>query len=182
MTENKLSKRISIDDSSLDEAAKLVESESGARLPAGLGGKVILLVALFWSLFQLWYASPYSLISSSFARPMHLAFAIFLAFLAYPAFKKSPQHKIPWQDWLFAYESLSTRPGIPNTADLVFAGVGMLMLLEATRRALGPPLMIVAAVFLIYTYFGPYFPEVISHRGASLERLLSHQWLTSEEM
>ena len=193
MTENKLSKRISIDDSSLDEAAKLVESESGARLPAGLGGKVILLVALFWSLFQLWYASPFSLISSSFARPMHLAFAIFLAFLAYPAFKKSPQHKIPWQDWLFAllgvaavtylifaYESLSTRPGIPNTADLVFAGVGMLMLLEATRRALGPPLMIVAAVFLIYTYFGPYFPEVISHRGASLERLLSHQWLTSE--
>lgn len=193
MTENKLSKRISIDESAADEAARLVESESGARLPAGLGGKIILLVAFSWSLFQLWYASPFSLISSSFARPVHLAFAIFLAFLAYPAFKKSSQSKIPWHDWLlallgvasatylvFAYESLSTRPGIPNTTDLVFAGIGMLLLLEATRRALGPPLMVVAAVFLVYTYFGPYFPEVISHRGASLERLLSHQWLTSE--
>ena len=193
MTENNSSKRISIDDTSINEAERLVESESGSRLPAGLSGKLILLVALSWSLFQLWYASPFSLISSSFARPMHLAFAIFLAFLAYPAFKKSPQSRIPWHDWLlallgvasatylvFAYEALSTRPGIPNTADLIFAGMGMLLLLEATRRALGPPLMVVAAVFLIYTYFGPYFPEVISHRGASLERLLSHQWLTSE--
>ena len=193
MTENKLSKRISIDDSSVDEATKLVESESGSRLPANLGGKVILLVALSWSLFQLWYASPFSLMSSSFARPIHLAFAIFLAFLAYPAFKKSAQNKIPWHDWLFAllgvasamylvfaYEALATRPGIPNTTDLVFSGVGMLLLLEATRRALGPPLMVVAAVFLFYTYFGAYFPDVISHRGASLERLLSHQWLTSE--
>src|SRR5690554_500339 len=193
MTENNSSKRISIDDTSINEAERLVESESGSRLPAGLSGKLILLVALSWSLFQLWYASPFSLLSSSFARPMHLAFAIFLAFLAYPAFKKSPQSRIPWHDWLlallgvasatylvFAYEALSTRPGIPNTADLIFAGMGMLLLLEATRRALGPPLMIVAAVFLIYTYFGPYFPEVISHRGASLERLLSHQWLTSE--
>ncbi|WP_051610393.1 TRAP transporter permease [Marinospirillum insulare] len=192
MTENKNTKRISIDNSPT-EAAKFVESETGSRLPVGLSGKIILLVALSWSLFQLWYASPFSLISSSFARPMHLAFAIFLAFLAYPAFKKSPQTKIPWHDWLlailgvasatylvFAYEALSTRPGIPNTTDLIFAGVGMLLLLEATRRALGPPLMVVAAIFLIYTYFGPYFPEVISHRGASLERLLSHQWLTSE--
>lgn len=193
MAENKTSKRIVIDDASEDEAGKLVESENGSRLPIGLSGKIILLVALSWSLFQLWYASPFSLISSSFARPMHLAFAVFLAFLAYPAFKKSPQNRIPWHDWLlallgvasatylvFAYEALSTRPGIPNTADLVFAGMGMVLLLEATRRALGPPLMVVAAVFLIYTYFGPYFPEVISHRGASLERLLSHQWLTSE--
>lgn len=126
----------------MDEATKLVESESGSHLPAGLGGKVILLVALSWSLFQLWYASPFSLISSSFARPMHLAFAVFLAFLAYPAFKKSSKNKIPWHDWLFAllgvaatmylvfaYEALATRPGIPNTIDLVFTGMGILLLL-----------------------------------------------------
>ncbi|SFB89162.1 TRAP transporter, 4TM/12TM fusion protein [Marinospirillum celere] len=184
-------KSISIDEDK--ETKRLLETESGSRYPSGLSGKLILLVALSWSLFQLWYASPLSLMSSSFARPIHLAFAIFLAFLVYPAFKRSPQSRIPWHDWLFAiggalsalylvwaYDALSTRPGIPITTDLVFAGVGMLLLLEATRRALGPPLMVVAGVFLIYTYFGPYFPEVISHRGASLERLLSHQWLTSE--
>lgn len=193
MTDTKNKKSISIDHPSTDDAARLVAAESGSRIPSGLSGKLILLVALSWSLFQLWYASPFSLISSSFARPTHLAFAIFLAFLVYPAFKSSPQNRIPWQDWLFAiggaasalylvfaYDALATRPGIPITTDLIFAGMGMVLLLEATRRALGPPLMVVAGVFLIYTYFGPYFPEVISHRGASLERLLSHQWLTSE--
>lgn len=185
-------KSINIDES-VDKANQLVEAESGSRYPLGVSGKLILVTAFCWSLFQLWYASPFSLISSSFARPTHLAFAIFLAFLVYPAFKRSPQSRIPWHDWLFAaagaasafylvwaYDALATRPGIPITQDLVFAGVGMLLLLEATRRALGPPLMVVAAVFLAYTYFGPYFPEVISHRGASIERLLSHQWLTSE--
>ncbi|MDR9468243.1 TRAP transporter permease [Marinospirillum sp.] len=193
MVATKKQKSISIDSSSTEDAARLVAAESGSRNPPGSSGKLILLVALCWSLFQLWYASPFSLISSSFARPIHLAFAIFLAFLAYPAFKNSPQNRIPWHDWLFAlggaasalylvfaYDALATRPGIPITTDLIFAGMGMLLLLEATRRALGPPLMIVAGVFLIYTYFGPYFPDVISHRGASLERLLSHQWLTSE--
>lgn len=172
---------------------QMVEEEAGARLGTGLTNKVIIFVALAWAVFQLWYASPWSLLSSSSARPLHLVFAIFLAFLVYPAFKRSSIDKIPWYDWLFAilgaasayylvfaYEALSTRPGLPTVTDMVFASVGMLLLLEATRRALGPPLMLVASFFLIYTFFGPYFPEVISHRGASLERLLSHQWLTAE--
>jgi TRAP transporter 4TM/12TM fusion protein len=56
----------------------------------------------------------------------------------------------------------------------------MLLLLEATRRALGPPLMVVAAVFLLYTFGGPYMPDVIAHKGASLNKAMSHLWLTTE--
>ena len=56
----------------------------------------------------------------------------------------------------------------------------MLLLLEATRRALGPPLMIVAIVFLVYTFGGPYMPDVIAHKGQSLTKVMSHQWLTTE--
>jgi TRAP-type uncharacterized transport system fused permease subunit len=52
--------------------------------------------------------------------------------------------------------------------DLIVAVVGLIMLLEATRRALGPPLMVVATVFIIYTFFGPHMPDVIAHKGASL--------------
>ncbi|WLD59464.1 TRAP transporter permease [Salinispirillum sp. LH 10-3-1] len=171
----------------------LLESETGARNPGGITGAVIITVALAWALFQLWNASPWSLLSTTLARPIHLAFAIFLAFMMFPAFKRSRRDRIPIVDILLAlmasasslylvvnYEALAQRPGIPETADLVFAGMGLVLLLEATRRVLGKPLMVVAGVFLIYTYFGPYFPEVISHRGASVNRLLSHQWLTTE--
>lgn len=56
----------------------------------------------------------------------------------------------------------------------------MILLLEATRRALGPPLMVVAAVFLLYTFAGPHMPDVIAHKGASLNKAMSHLWLTTE--
>ncbi len=78
------------------------------------------------------------------------------------------------------YNELSGRSGAPTTPDLVTAVIGMLMLLEATRRALGPPLMIVAIVFLAYTFGGPYMPDVIAHKGQSLSKVMSHQWLTTE--
>lgn len=185
--------RIERDQTPNGKVDALLKSETGAREPKGLAGVVIVAVALAWALFQLWYASPFSLISSSYARPIHLAFAIFLTFTTFPMLKSAASHRVPWYDWLLAlmaaasalylvvfYQELSLRPGIPNSTDLWFAGIGMVLLLEATRRALGPPLMVVATVFLIYTFFGPYFPEVISHRGASINRLLSHQWLTTE--
>lgn len=176
-----------------DQLQQMLQSDSGARTPTGVSAWVLWAVPLAWSLFQLWYASPFSLMASSTARPIHLAFAIFLAFLAYPALKRSPQRYIPLLDWVFAvagacaalylvvfYDDLASRPGNPILQDLIMGGIGMILLLEATRRALGPPLMVVALVFLTYTLFGPYFPDVIAHQGASVQKLLTHQWLTSE--
>ncbi len=183
-----------------DDIQELVaQSDSGARSPRGFPGKLLWGVALAWALFQLWYASPlpflldFGVINDSKARAIHLAFAIFLAFTAYPALKRSPRFYIPVQDWIFAligafcasylvlFESeLAGRSGAPITLDIVVAVAGMLLLLEATRRALGPPLMVVAAVFLTYTFAGPYMPDVIAHKGASLNKAMSHQWLTTE--
>ncbi len=127
------------------------------------------------------------------ARSIHLAFAMFLSYTAYPTFKSSPRDYIPIQDWFVAlvaafcaaylfifYDQMSARPGIPTTLDLVVGVIGLILLLEATRRALGPPLMAVAAVFLVYTFFGPYMPEVIAHKGASLTKGMSHYWLSTE--
>ncbi len=177
----------------------VAESDSGARSVAGIPGKVLFLVPLIWALFQLWYASPLPFIfrmgvfNDTEARSIHLAFAIFLTFTAFPAFKKSARNVIPLYDWVMAlvgafcagyiylfYSQLSDRSGAPITIDLVIAGVGMVLLLEATRRALGPPLMVVALVFLCYTFFGPYMPDVISHKGASFNKTMSHQWLGTE--
>jgi TRAP transporter 4TM/12TM fusion protein len=184
------------EDLSIDYVA---EAETGARQPAGAVGKVLIYTALAWALFQLWVASPlpfmtHILLLNEFeTRAVHLAFAIFLAYTAFPALKSSPRDRIPLVDWGMAlvgcfcaaypaifYADLATRPGNPITMDIVVGVVGMLLLLEATRRALGPPLMVVAAVFLIYTFAGPYMPDVIAHKGASLSKGVGHYWLGNQ--
>ena len=182
------------------EAQDIVaQVDTGARHATGVAGKVLFGVPLAWSLFQLWYASPlpflfgFGVFNDTEARSIHLAFAIFLAFTAFPALRRSPRDYIPIQDWIFAllgafsaaylflfYSDLAGRSGAPTTFDLVVAVCGMLTLLEATRRALGPPLMIVALVFLTYTFGGQYMPDVIAHKGQSLQKVMSHQWLTTE--
>jgi TRAP transporter 4TM/12TM fusion protein len=178
----------------------LAEVETGARSPVGAVSKNILFfIPLIWTLFQLWYASPLPFIFNIFvfndteARSIHLAFAMFLSYTAYPTFKSSPRDHIPIQDWFVAlvaafcaaylfifYEQMSSRPGNPTSLDLVVGVIGLILLLEATRRALGPPLMIVAMVFLVYTFFGPHMPDVIAHKGASLSKGMSHYWLSTE--
>jgi len=178
----------------------IAESESGARNPTGaFPKKVLFAVPLIWTLFQLWYASPLPFIFNVFvlndteARAIHLAFAIFLSFTAFPTFKKSPKTYIPVQDWILGlvgafcaaylylfYTALSGRPGLPTTMDLFVSVLGLLLLLEATRRALGPPLMVVAAVFILYTFGGQFMPDVIAHQGASLSKGMSHYWLGTE--
>ena len=183
-----------------EEAQDIVAAaDTGGRNPVGPVGKILAGVALAWSLFQLWYASPLpfmfgiGVFNDTEARSIHLAFAIFLAYTAFPALKRSPRDRIPIQDWIFAlvgafcaaylflfYVELSGRPGAPVTFDLVVGVAGMLLLLEATRRALGPPLMVVAAVFLFYAFAGPHMPDVIVHKGVSLNKAMSHYWLATE--
>ncbi|MUK92428.1 TRAP transporter fused permease subunit [Aliivibrio fischeri] len=184
---------------SQDVQEMVAQSDTGARSPQGLSGRILWFVPLCWSLFQLWYASPlpfifdFGILNDTEARSIHLAFAIFLAFTAYPALKNSPRDRIPAVDWILAllgsfsaayiyifYTELAGRSGAPTTFDIVAAVMGMILLLEATRRALGPPLMIVAAVFLLYTFAGPHMPDVIAHKGASLNKAMSHLWLTTE--
>ncbi len=178
----------------------IAEVDTGARNPKGsVPKKVLFFVPLIWTLFQLWYASPlpfifnFFVLNSTEARAIHLAFAMFLAYTAFPTFKSSPKSYIPLQDWALAlvaafssaymflfYSAIAQRPGAPTTMDLVVAVIGLILLLEATRRALGPPLMVVAAVFLLYTFAGQHMPEVIAHKGASLTKGMTHYWLTTE--
>ena len=187
-----------------DELQDLVaSSDTGARNPGGGVAKLLAGIALAWSVFQLWIASPLPfmvtdiipVLNNTETRSIHLAFAIFLAFMAYPALKRSPRDRVPLQDWVFAivgayaagylflfYGELSDRPGAPIEMDLWIAGIGMVALLEATRRALGPPLMIVALVFLGYVFFGDstVIPDAIRWKGASFAKAMGHQWLTTE--
>ena len=184
-----------------EELQELVAStDAGARNPAGAVGTLLAVVAIVWSVFQVVLASPLAnyilpgdLINNS--RQIHLAFAIFLAFMAYPALKSSPRQYIPIQDWVMAlagafislygfffYEKIVNAGGLADDTDKWFALVGLILLFEAARRALGPAMAIIATVFLAYVFFGSseWVPEVIRWKGASLKKAMSHMWITSE--
>ena len=177
----------------------VAEADTGGRKPTGLPAQIVLWVAIFWSLFQLWYASPlpfvfgFAIFNDTEARAIHIGLALFLAYTAYPAFASSPRKYIPTVDWVLAlagafagsylflfYNEVAMRPGQPNTMDLVTAGAGILLLLEATRRSLGLPMVFVAGFFILFTFAGPYMPEALQHKGTSLSRFLTHQWLVTE--
>lgn len=191
-----------IDENQPDVEDLIAESDTGARAPVGAVSKNVLWgVPLIWSLFQLWIASPLPFIlgvgvwNDTQTRAIHLAFAVFLAFTAYPTLKSSPRKYIPVQDWLLAlvsagtaayiwlaYAGISARTGAPSQTDIIVAVVGIVLLMEAARRSLGLPLMGVAVFFLSYVFFGSWdgLPEVVQWKGASLEKAMSHMWLTTE--
>ena len=180
-------------------AEELIAQDVGARLPVGPMSWIIAGLALIWSLFQLWIASPlpFSLgigvLNDTETRSIHLAFAILLAYLVFPAMRSSPRDRVPLADialglvgaavasYLFImYEQLAQRPGNLTTMDFAVACVGIPLLLEAARRALGPALAVIAIVFLAYSLAGPWMPSLLAHRGVSLHALANHQWITTE--
>jgi TRAP transporter 4TM/12TM fusion protein len=177
----------------------VAEADTGGREPVGFTGKLIFAIAIGWSLFQIWYASPlpfvlgWGVLNDTEARSLHLGIALFLAFLCYPGWRRASRSTVPFYDWLLAiagafagmyfilyYAELATRPGQPILIDKITATVGLALLLEATRRAVGLPMTILALLFLAYILLGRHLPDVLAHKGASWDRMLSHQWLTTE--
>ena len=184
-----------------EELQDLVAStDAGARNPAGSVGMLLAIVAVVWSVFQVVLASPLAnyvlpgdLINNS--RQVHLAFAVYLSFMAYPAFKSSPRNYIPIADWILGlagaiialygfifYQKIVDAGGLADDVDKWFALAGLLILFEGARRALGPAMAIIATVFLAYVFFGSsdWVPDVIRWKGASLKKAMSHMWITSE--
>ena len=186
--------------------SKINEDLSPTKNLTGIHLKVVATIAIIWSLFQLWYASPFpflfnfGIFKGLPARAIHLGFALCLAFLIYPI---SKEKKISITDIIisflatfsclyiyFFYDQLVDRGGVLLSInisenfnlpiELIIGCCGILILLEATRRAIGLPLVIIAICFLLFSYFGRYAPEIISHGGLSLNRLVGFQWLDQE--
>lgn len=175
------------------------EADLGGREPDGKIGLLLALIAGLWSIFQVWYASPLpftlgaGIFNDTEARAIHLAFAVFLSFCAYPAFQNSSRKVIPITDWLLAlvgafcaaylflyYKDLAMRPGLPSRMDIVVGVLGVAIMLEATRRAMGFGMLLTTGLFMAFVFLGPYMPEAVQHRGASVSRFISHMWLTTE--
>lgn len=183
----------------IDLQELVAEADTGARKPKGIAAGLMFGVAIAWSLFQLWYASPlpymlgFGILGDTEARAFHLCFALFLTFTAYPAFRTSRRDRVPLIDWALAalgiaavlylvvfYGEIATRPGLPTRGDVAAAVIGVVLLLEASRRAEGPWMPVIAIASLAYVFLGPYLPGLMAHKGSSLSRAASHFWLTSE--
>ena len=188
-------------DDGLELARRMAEEEEGiGRKPLGPSKYVIPTIAVIWSLFQLSIAS-WLILDSTFIRAIHLGFALLIVFLNYPLFKKthfglkflSTTTKIPIIDYLIAivaalsalyiaidYAGMTTRYGSPILRDIIFGAILVILLLEASRRVIGPALPVIASFFILYSFFGPYMPEVVAFKGVSLNRFMGQMTMSTE--
>ena len=78
------------------------------------------------------------------------------------------------------FESLVRRSGNNTVLDVIIGIIGILILFESCRRIVGFPIMIIAAVFVIYAFVGKYLPGFLHHRGYSLQRVVCHLFYNTE--
>ena len=183
----------------------LMDSETGKRHPSGLFSRnLIWVIALCWSLFQLWVSSPIQfmvadmlnldiILSDTKIRSIHLSIAIFMVYITFPAKSTSPTKYIPIIDWIFAffasiaaaylflfYSDLANRAGLPSNVDIIFSSIGVISLLEAARRTMGLTISVIAIIFMLYAILGSLMPDIIAHKSNFITEVVTYQWLTTE--
>ncbi|MFZ0482831.1 MAG: TRAP transporter fused permease subunit, partial [Desulfobacterales bacterium] len=188
-------------DDGIELAKRLAEEEEGiSRKPKGPEKYVIPSIAVTWSLFQLSIPS-WLVLDSTFIRAIHLGFAMLIVFLNYPLFKKtrfglkyfSQKDKIPLLDYIVAamacfsalyiaidYTGMTSRYGAPILRDTIIGLTLVVLLLEASRRVIGPALSVIAMFFCAYAFLGPYMPDVIAFKGVSLNRFMGQMTMSTE--
>ncbi|HXF89903.1 MAG TPA: TRAP transporter fused permease subunit [Xanthobacteraceae bacterium] len=184
----------------LKKAEVYIEAEEGAlnRL-SGFAGTAVMSVAVAMSLFHLyaavagaWPFRDFPLIPTQPLRYAHVAFVLILSFLLFPMLRRF-RDRIRWWDILFGIagaailvyaiqggEDFTDRATLPNRLDIILGLIFIALLLEATRRTTGWIVPAVAIGFIVYAYFGPYFPQPWTHRGFDLGQLVGHLFITLE--
>jgi len=189
MEENK----ITPDQVSIEKSKEIAEgADYGGRRLSGLLFYISAGIAFTMSCFQL-YTAMFGTLTGMLQRSVHLCFAIILCFLFYPMTKRSKIKSIPIYDLIFAalggwaalyitifYADLVQRTGNPTSLDMLMGVITILCILEGARRAVGLPLALIASLFILYAFVGPYLPDILAHRGYSVRRVVDHLYLTME--
>ncbi len=179
----------------VDISLEELEKEGNNRLET-VGKKLVFVLGIIgigWTIYQL-YTGFFGLLPAVLQRSTTLGFALILTFLGFSANRKrGKKTKIPIYDWLLSalsvavvvylfinYQSLVKRGGSPTTMDVVMGCIAILLVIEAARRVVGLPLVIVACVFLAYAFLGPYLPGMLGHRGYNIKRVASQMYITLE--
>lgn len=176
----------------IDEIIGKYDKGSAYKNLKGFARYVTGAIAIIFSLFQL-YTAFFGMLPAQLQRSIHLGFVMLLAFLLYPATSKSSREKVHFTDIILGvtgacaagylvwnYKALIGRAGAYTTVDIIVGIIGILLVFEICRRAVGLPILIIAAAFIAYAYLGPYMPGFLNHRGYSLKRIVSHLYFTTE--
>lgn len=175
-----------------EDVLKEFDKESDTMEYTGFMAKIVAAIAIAFSVFQL-YTATFGVLDAQLQRGIHLGFGLALVYLLYPTCKSWSRHKIHPLDLVLAvlgaaapayiiyeFQNLVLRAGTVSDVDLVVGAVGILLVIEATRRVVGLPMVCVVLVFLGYAFAGPYMPGVLAHRGLTLSQLVSHLYFTTE--
>lgn len=191
-----------LDERKLQELEEKFDPEMRFRPLTAWAATVVGGLLLVLSVFH-YYTAGFGLLREATHRGVHLAFVLGLIFLVFPHRKalleRAAQGRwwapgsVPWFDWLLAaaiavsvlyipwiFDDLAFRVGNPGPVDVAMGTILIVALLEATRRAMGWPLPLIAIVFMAYALWGPAFPGLLKHAGATWSQLVNHQYLTSQ--
>jgi len=179
---------------------KLMEKQKDALVEEALKGKhrnlsghwyyIAVSLAVGTALYHIYtayFGAPFALLF----RNIHWMLIASLIFMYFPAFKRSPRDRPTLPDIIFIlisivlgmyvilnFEAIAGRAGAPVTADIVLGAFLVLIVLEAGRRTVGWPIVIIALLFLSYAYFGQAMPGILMHRGYSIARIFPFLYLT----
>lgn len=176
------------------EILKKYDREFAYRDLKGPIYKIVFGLAVIWSLFQIWTAGM-GLQPPTIQRGVHVGFALILIYLLYPMRSSDTSNKVHWYDYimivlsmvavgylLFNFRALLFRAGAYTQMDTIVAAIGVIIVIEATRRVAGPILITVSGTFLAYAYFGKFIPGFFAHSGYSIKRIVTYAWLSSESI
>lgn len=180
------------DNFNMDEFMAKYDRESDYRRFIGPWALIISVIAISFSVFQL-YTAIYGVFDAHIQRAIHLCFGLSLVYMLYPTRKKWSRTKQHWFDVLLAvvaastplyiiinYQELVMRPGMYTNTDIMVGLVGVLLVMEAARRVVGWPIVIVASAFITYAFAGPYIPGALAHQGLNTKSLIGHLYYTTE--
>ena len=176
----------------VDELMAKYDKGSRFRVLSGVQGKMITVLLFCFTMFQLYYAIRGG-IDAMIARCIHLSFGLSAVFFLYPSNGKMSRKKLHWFDCLLGitiasccmyivvfYKDIVMRQGLINHVDMIVGGIAIILVLEAARRVIGLPMVIISLVFIVYALIGRSIPGPLGHRGVSVEGLVQHLFFTTE--
>ena len=168
------------------------DSESNTRTLTGVMARIVSAIAIAFSIFQL-YTSLFGVLDAHLQRAVHLGFGMALIFLMYPSRNSWSRASVHPVDAVLAivgaamplyvvafYGELVLRAGQITQADMVIGTLGIIMVIEAARRVVGWPIVLVSLAFMVYGFAGPYMPDILAHRGLDIGDMVSHLYFTTE--